>query len=284
MSFSYLTDKLSADLIILIQASSGLNRLHVILCVLAGLKKQSSPFCDRPSLSIRGNIELSQVSYMSPSGEFLLHDISMQISPGQFVAIIGSSGAGKSTILRLLLGLETPTSGCMTIDSIHSHSLDMKEVRSQFGVVLQNAALFPGTIFSNMAVHANISLEEAWQLASIVGLEEDINRMPMKMYTHISDIAGDSISGGQKQKILIARALASKPAILFLDEATSALDNESQSLIFKHLKTLNTALCVIAHRHSTIVGADVIYVIEKGKVFDKGTYPELLAKGHILAS
>ena len=235
-----------------------------------------------PHTKLDGDIKFDDVSLRDhDSGKMLLSQISIHIHRGQFVAIIGPSGAGKSTLLRLILGLDTPDSGAVLIDNRNVRNLNMNELRKEYGVVLQTATLLPGTIFSNIASHTVITLSEAWQLANQVGLADDINKMPMKMHTILSDNASESISGGQIQKILIARALATQPSVLILDEATSALDNASQALIYRHINTLNMTRVVIAHRYNTITTADVIYVLDQSRVVDSGSYDELVQRAVI---
>ncbi|MFZ2315264.1 MAG: ATP-binding cassette domain-containing protein [Gammaproteobacteria bacterium] len=220
------------------------------------------------------DIVLSNVS-LKKSDRRILDNITMRIQPGCFVGVMGPSGAGKSTLFRLILGLESDYAGCICVDGQDIKQQNMSLLRQKIGVVLQTTNVFPGTIFSNIAANKSITLNDAWQLAKEVGLFDDIQKMPMKMYTHISDNAGESLSGGQKQKLLIARALASRPTYLLLDEATSALDNKSQALIFNHLKSLNITLIVIAHRISTIVDADLIYVLNNGSIVNQAKYSEL---------
>jgi ABC-type bacteriocin/lantibiotic exporter with double-glycine peptidase domain len=270
-------DKLSLDAVNLINVSTGLNRLLPLLAI-----PPEQSFITRSEIPFQGRIQLTDVTLQKPDNRsYILQNISLNIYPGSFTALIGPSGAGKSSIFKLILGLETGTSGTISIDNSNIKNVDMHSLRKQFGVVLQSTAIFSGTIFSNISTNTKISLDEAWALAESVGLADEINTMPMKMFTYISDIAGDSISGGQKQKILLARALATKPKILFLDEATSALDNHSQARILKHLDTLNITRVVIAHRHSTIVNADQIYYLEHGRISDSGTYNELVSRGYI---
>lgn len=217
--------------------------------------------------AMKGGIKLSHVSLrQDDSDSYLLDDISLEIKPGQFFAIVGPSGAGKSTILKLILGFESPSSGVILLDDENINHLNLSDVRKQIGVVLQTTRILPGTIYSNICANADIPLDEAWRLAKLVGLDEQILAMPMKMQTYLSDNADESLSGGQKQKILIARALATQPKILLLDEATSALDNASQAIVYQNLKELNITRIVIAHRESTIIGADMIYTLDKGKL------------------
>jgi ABC-type bacteriocin/lantibiotic exporter with double-glycine peptidase domain len=179
----------------------------------------------------------------------------------------------------LLLGFDEATAGNILFDNQSISQFNAGELRKQIGVVLQTTNIFPGTLFSNLAAFSGITHERAWELARLVGLDDEINAMPMKMHTYVSDNAGESLSGGQKQKILIARALAAKPRILLLDEATSALDNHSQALIFANLRLLNITRVVIAHRYSTIKDADLIVRLENGRIIDQGSYSDLVSRG-----
>lgn len=216
---------------------------------------------------LEGDIEFQQINLTDQAtGKLILQNISLHIPAGKFVAIVGHSGAGKSSLFKLLLGFEQPDSGSILMDGKPLSSCNIRDIRKQLGVVMQDSNILPGTIFSNLSVQTNLTHDDAWHLTRLVGLDKDIEAMPMKMYTYVSDNAGESLSGGQKQKILIARALASNPRILLLDEATSALDNISQSLIFENLQELGITRIVIAHRYSTIAHADVIYKIEQGRI------------------
>jgi ABC-type bacteriocin/lantibiotic exporter with double-glycine peptidase domain len=269
--FSLLFNKLSMELVALSQFIPGLNRLDNLLSEKAEEHHRKASVID-----FKHQLNLSHLYFRShETGNYILEDVSLTIPAEKFIAVIGRSGAGKSTLFRLILGLESANSGSILIDNENMTNLNMKTVRKQFGVVLQTTNLFSGSIFSNIAINSHITIEEAWRLAALVGLDDDINNMPMKMFTYISDNTGESISGGQKQKILIARALATNPKILLLDEATSALDSQSQALIQRNLAQLNITCVVIAHRYSTIKDADMIYVMEKGKIIDSGRYQEL---------
>jgi len=278
--FSGIFEKLSAEIVSLIQFMPGLKRMEILFD-----ENQELSVNKIRNFKVNGDILFSNVYLRDKeSGGLILEDITLEIKAGSFVALIGSSGAGKSSLFKLLLDFESPSSGIIAIDKENIKNINMKDIRKQFGVVLQTTNILPGTIFSNIAANTSITLNTAWQLAKYVGLDEEIEKMPMKMYTHISDNAGESISGGQKQKILIARALATNPKLLLLDEATSALDNTSQSLIYQNLKSLNLTRFVIAHRHSTIIDADIIYVMQKGRIIEKGTYMELVHKNIISSS
>lgn len=273
--FSRLFEKISAGISSLIQVLPAFKRIQPLLAeTCESFQYQVDHF------KLKGKLSFSKVCFSDPdTKKLILDNISIDINQGQFIALIGPSGAGKSTLFKLLLGFESPNSGQITIDKEQLKNLNINEVRKQFGVVLQTTSILPGTIFSNIAANTHLTLDEAWELAHMVGLDNDIRNMPMKMYTYISDNSGESISGGQKQKILIARALATRPKLLLLDEATSALDNDSQQHIYQCLKMLNVTRLVIAHRYSTIVDADCIYVVDQGRILDQGTYGELAGRG-----
>jgi ATP-binding cassette subfamily C protein len=228
---------------------------------------------------IQGDIEIRHVyfSYYK-GGATILDNISVKIRHGEYVAIVGASGSGKSTLLRLLLGFENPTSGSIYCGGFDLKSVDIREIRKQMGVVLQDSQLIPGDILSNIAgSKKELSEDDIWELLKKVGMDEEIREMPMGLKTMVAEGAG-TLSGGQRQKLLIARAIAANPAILFFDEATSALDNRSQKIVAESLKNLNATRLVIAHRLSTIMGCDRILVLEKGNIVEEGTYEELMKK------
>jgi len=224
---------------------------------------------------LTGEIEINHVSFRyARDAPLVLDDASLHIRPGEFVAFVGPSGAGKSTILRLLLGFETPNSGSIYYDREDLAGLDQLAVRRQIGVVLQDSRITPGDIFSNIVGSAPLTHDDAWEAARLSGLDEDIKQMPMGMYTFLSE--GEStLSGGQKQRLLIARAIVKKPKILLFDEATSALDNVTQAKVAESLDNLKATRIVVAHRLSTIINADRIYVIHQGNIVQQGTYKEL---------
>ncbi len=226
---------------------------------------------------LSGNIEISHLFFQySKDSPMVLKDLSLMIPSGQYVAIVGKTGCGKSTLLRLLLGFETPTKGSILYDEKDTHGLDMHSVRKKIGTVMQDGKLFQGSIFENIIIaDPTLSMEDAWEAAKIAGIDEDIERMPMKMHTMISGMGG-GISGGQKQRLMIARAIAPKPKILFLDEATSALDNITQKHVSDSLDKLNCTRVVIAHRLSTIRHCDRILVLDQGRIIEDGTYDELM--------
>ena len=225
---------------------------------------------------LTGRIELSHVSFRYKDDlPQVLTDISINIKPGSFVAFVGPSGSGKSTLLRLLLGFDKPGAGSILYDGQELSKIDVRSVRQQMGVVLQNGQLTSGSIMSNITGSSLLTIDDAWEAAEMAGLSNDIREMPMQMFTMISEGAS-TISGGQKQRLLIARALVKKPRIILFDEATSALDNQTQTIVSKSLEGLLATRIVIAHRLSTIIKADMIYVIEKGRLVQSGTYDELM--------
>lgn len=225
---------------------------------------------------LAGEIEVKHVHFRYRQDQQpILNDISLHIYPGEFVALVGASGCGKSTLFRLLLGFENPESGAIALDGQDLKSLDIHAVRSQFGVVLQNAKVMTGDIFTNIAGSSNLTIDGAWEAAAMAGLDEDIRQMPMGMHTMVSE-GGSTLSGGQRQRMMIARAIAGKPKILLFDEATSALDNRTQAIVSESLESLKATRIVIAHRLSTIRNADRIFVFDQGRVAQAGTYEELL--------
>lgn len=226
-----------------------------------------------------GGIELSNISFQySPTGPKILDNLSLKIRPNQYVAIVGKTGCGKSTLMRILLGFEKPQSGAVYYDGKDLETLDVRSVRQNIGVVMQNGALFAGDIYSNIVVSAPwLTLEDAWEAARMAGIDEDIRRMPMNMHTVISEGSG-GISGGQKQRLMIARAIAPKPKIVMFDEATSALDNITQKQVSQSLDGLHSTRIVIAHRLSTIKQCDRIILLDHGRIAEDGTFDELVAQ------
>ncbi|MFQ7739939.1 MAG: ATP-binding cassette domain-containing protein, partial [Emergencia timonensis] len=220
----------------------------------------------------------SNISFQySPDGPKIIDNLSLKIRPNQYVAIVGKTGCGKSTLMRILLGFEKPQTGSVYFDGKDLDSLDVKSVRRNIGVVMQNSSLFAGDIYSNIVVSAPwLGLEDAWEAARMAGIAEDIQRMPMNMHTVISEGSG-GISGGQKQRLMIARAIAPKPKIIMFDEATSALDNITQKQVSESLSGLRSTRIVIAHRLSTIKQCDRIIYLEDGKIAEDGTFDQLVA-------
>ena len=233
---------------------------------------------------LSGSIELDNVSFRyNENMPLVIDDLSLKIRPGQYVAIVGATGCGKSTLLRLMLGFESPQKGAVYVDGKDIEVVDLKSLRRNIGVVMQNGKLFTGDIFSNITISAPwLTMDEAWHAAELSGIAEDIRRMPMGMHTMISEGSG-GISGGQRQRLMIARAIAPKPKVLMFDEATSALDNITQKMVSESLDSLKCTRIVIAHRLSTIKQCDRILVLDKGKIIEDGTYDELIQRGGFFA-
>ncbi|MFH8570104.1 NHLP bacteriocin export ABC transporter permease/ATPase subunit [Streptomyces sp. NPDC017993] len=231
---------------------------------------------------LSGGIEARKLSFRySDDGPLVLDDVSLQVQPGEFVAVVGPSGCGKSTLLRLLIGFDKPASGGVLYDGQDLSALDQAAVRRQCGVVLQNSQPLTGSILDCICGAEAFSQEEAWEAAEMAGLAEDIKRMPMGMHTMIS--GGGQISGGQRQRLMIAQALVRRPRILFFDEATSALDNETQRIVIESTRKLSASRLVIAHRLSTVMDADRVIVMSDGRVVEQGPPAALLADptGHL---
>jgi NHLM bacteriocin system ABC transporter ATP-binding protein len=234
--------------------------------------------------SITGSIEVSNLSFgYDEKGSLVINDLSMRIRAGEYVAIVGKTGCGKSTLMRLLLGFEKPMRGAIYYDGKDISEVDIRSLRRHIGVVLQSGSLFAGDLLMNITVASpNATLEDAWRAAEMAGIADDIRRMPMGMQTIVSE-GGGGISGGQKQRILIARAVCGKPKMLMLDEATSALDNVTQRHVSDALEHLNCTRIVIAHRLSTIRHANRIIMLDGGKIAESGTYDDLMAANGVFA-
>jgi ABC-type bacteriocin/lantibiotic exporter with double-glycine peptidase domain len=229
--------------------------------------------------SITGSVEMDHISFRYAEGlPLVIDDLSLKIKPGEYVAIVGKTGCGKSTLMRLLLGFEKPEKGSVRFDGKDINSLDLPSLRKKIGTVMQDAGLFQGDIFSNIVITApQLTLDDAWDAAEKAGIADDIRSLPMGMNTIIAEGQG-GISGGQRQRLMIARAIAPKPKLLMFDEATSALDNKTQKQVSEALDAMGCTRIVIAHRLSTIKHCDRILVIDEGHIIEDGTYDELIEK------
>ncbi len=230
-------------------------------------------------LSLSGSIELSNVYFRyNDSMPFVVDGMNLKIKAGEYIALVGTTGCGKSTLMRLLLGFENPDKGSIYYDGKDMSKLDKRSLRRRIGSVTQDGGLFQGSIYSNIVIsNPALTFDDAWEAAEIAGIADDIRNMPMKMHTMVTEGQG-GLSGGQKQRLMIARAVAPKPNILMFDEATSALDNKTQKQVSEALDRMKCTRIVIAHRLSTIKNCDRILMLDKGHIVEDGTYDELIAK------
>ena len=278
---------------LLTRAVIRLGQASTALCQAAPAYERARPILDtRPEVDaprmdpgeLGGKIEVRGVSFRyGEDGPLVLDDVSITCRPGELVALVGPSGSGKSTLVRLLLGFEAPRAGQVLYDGRDLAALDARAVRRQIGAVLQNGRLLSGDIVSNIVGASTLTLDDAWEAARLAGLDEEIRQLPMGMHTVLSE-GGGTLSGGQQQRLTIARAIVHRPRVLVFDEATSALDNWTQATVGRSLERLSATRLVIAHRLSTVVNADRIYVLERGRVVESGTYRELMEHDGLFAS
>ena len=281
-SYAYISSAFSALASVALSAASVKPIIGLIKPLLAATPEvaESKEILTRLS----GGIELSHVTFgYDPESKPLFDDFNLKIPARQYVAIVGKSGCGKSTLVRLLLGFEKPSRGAINYDGKDLQRLDLRSLRRHIGTVMQDGRLFSGSIFDNIVISApTLKLQDAWDAAEIAGIADDIRDMPMGMNTILQE-GGGTISGGQRQRLMIARAIAPKPKILIFDEATSALDNITQKKVSEALDGMKCTRIVIAHRLSTIRHCDRILVIDGGQIAEDGTYEELIAKNGIFA-
>lgn len=248
----------------------------------------ATPECDddKPSVeNVDGSIEVNNLSFRySEDTPWVIDNISLRIEKGEYVAIVGRSGCGKSTLMRLLLGFEQPDAGNIMYGEYDLSCVNLRSVRQNgISMVMQDAKLLKGDIFENITLaNPNATLEEAWEAAEIAGIADDIRAMPMGMSTLVSE-GGGGVSGGQRQRLIIARAVCSGRKIMILDEATSALDNITQQAVANSLDKLNCTRIAIAHRLSTVQNCDRILVLDEGRICEEGTYEELIEKNGVFA-
>jgi ABC-type bacteriocin/lantibiotic exporter with double-glycine peptidase domain len=234
--------------------------------------------------SLSGGIEINHVSFRyKETLPYVIDDLSLRIKEKEYLAIVGKTGCGKSTLMRLLLGFEMPQKGAIYYNGKDITKLDLRSLRRRIGSVTQDGSLFQGDIYSNIVLSApHLTQKDAWEAAETAGIADDIRNMPMGMQTLISEGQG-GVSGGQKQRLMIARAIAPKPKILIFDEATSALDNRTQKKVSEALDRLKCTRIVIAHRLSTIRNCDRIVVLDGGKIIEDGTFEELISLNGLFA-
>ncbi|MGH2558745.1 MAG: peptidase domain-containing ABC transporter, partial [Thermomicrobiales bacterium] len=245
----------------------------------AAPEQDPDPGTARVAPSLSGQIELDHVGFRyDPHGPLVLHDISVTIAPGQKIALVGPTGSGKSTLAKLMLGLYLPSEGEIRFDGAPLPDLDLRALRRQCGVVLQEPSLFSGSIRDNIAFNnPDLPLERVMEAATLARIHDEIARLPMGYETRLSE-GGAGFSGGQRQRIALARALAHGPALLVLDEATSHLDAATEALVDLNLNALACTRIVIAHRLSTIRNADLILVVDQGMIVERGTHDDLIAR------
>ena len=226
---------------------------------------------------LSGDILFDHVSFRYASDEpLILDDVTIRARPGEFVAIAGESGAGKSTLFRLALGLERPTAGAVYYDGRDLRHLNLKQLRRKIGAVPQSVGLHPQDLWDNLVSHhENANNEEVWRAARVAEIEDEIKNMPMGMMTMVGT-SGSVLSGGESQRITIARSVMGSPKIMLFDEATNWLDNENQAEVMRNLTTLTSTRVVIAHRLSTLEQADRIYVLRAGRVVQSGSFSDLM--------
>ena len=281
-AYAYISSAFSSLAAVALSAAALKPTLQLIRPLLLA-KPELSEGCETVT-QLSGAIELSHITFgYDPEAKPLFEDLNLRIPARQYVAIVGRSGCGKSTLMRLLLGFEKPARGAIYYDRKDLQKLDLHSVRRQIGTVMQDGKLFSGSIYENIVISApTLKLADAWEAAEVSGMAEDIRSMPMGMHTILTE-GGGSISGGQRQRLMIARAVAPKPRILMFDEATSALDNITQKKVSEALDAMRCTRIVIAHRLSTIRHCDRILVLDGGKIAEDGTYEELLAQNGLFA-
>ncbi len=264
------------------QAESSADRLFELLAVQPAIK-------DLPDAtvlpSVQGRVALQGVSFAYSSDRPILKEIDLTVEPGQVLALVGPSGGGKSSLVNLLNRFWDPQTGRILIDDIDITTVTLASLRRQIGVVPQDTVLFSGTIVENIAYgRSDVSLEQIQRAAKIANAHEFIEDFPLGYNSRVGE-RGVNLSGGQRQRIAIARAVLLDPKILILDEATSALDAESEALVQDALNKLmkGRTVFVIAHRLSTIRDADQIYVLDQGRVAERGTHSTLLKQGGLYA-
>jgi len=282
-SYGMISAAISGLVSIALQLASLRPSLEMLQPMLDAVPENSENCAEITSLS--GNIEMSNVCFhYEEAMPNVIDHFNLKVHPGEYVAIVGKTGCGKSTLIRLLLGFEKPQTGAIYYDGKDLNQIEKRSLRQKIGTVMQDDKLFTGDIYSNIVVCApTLNMDAAWEAAEIAGIADDIRAMPMGMHTLISDGSG-GISGGQRQRLTIARAIAPKPKILIFDEATSALDNITQKKISEALDHLDCTRIVIAHRLSTIRHCDRILVMDNGRITEEGTYDELIAMNGYFAS
>lgn len=286
MSFNVAFGQMTAAVMALATATGQFAQIGPMMEMVAPILEAEPEVAEgRPGVEgLSGAVEVSGVSFRyGEDAPYVLRDLSFSVRPGEYVAIVGKSGCGKSTILRLLLGFEEAERGSIFYGPHDVQRVDLRSLRSHIGTVMQDGKLFMGDIASNITISApSATLDDAWEAAELAGIADDIRKMPMGMQTLVTE-GGGGVSGGQRQRIMIARAICGNRRILMFDEATSALDNLTQRHVADSLESLNCTRIVVAHRLSTVRHCDRILVVDGGKVAEEGTYEELIERDGIFA-
>ncbi|PTY01037.1 hypothetical protein DB346_15655 [Verrucomicrobia bacterium LW23] len=275
------------------ESFNSFNRLMLRFAQAGPQLRRLAPFLEaRPEIGLSnphpgiltGDIEFNQVAFRyHPNSPLILDRVNFRVHPGEFVAFVGPSGSGKSTLFSLLLGFLRPETGAVYYDGQNLQTVDSSSVRQQIGSVLDSSNIFTGTIMSNIACALPVTPLEVWEALAVSGLDEQVRAMPMGLQTFVTE-GGAIISGGQRQRLLLARALVNKPRILMLDDATSAVDNAMQKHVMDRIAKIDATRLVIAHRLNTVRAADRIIVLDKGRIVQTGTYDELIAQDGLFAT
>ena len=232
--------------------------------------------------NIRGSIKAENIHFSyDDESRGCLCGVTLEIQAGEKIAIVGESGCGKSTLLKIIMGMETPNSGAVYYDEKDIRLLNLKSLRQKIGSVFQFSKLFPGTIYDNVVfgcLEENIPEEEVWKALDIACIGDYIRSLPLQLNTEISESNSSGFSGGQRQRLLIARAVIRKPKILILDEATSALDNVTQKQVLEQIEKMTCTVIMVAHRLTTVENCDKIIMLEKGVIAEEGTYQQLMER------
>ena len=286
MAFNAAFGQVSVAILELANIAGQIAQIRPMLEMAAPILEQVPEVAEgKPSIeSISGEIEVAGVSFRyNEDSPYILRDLSFKVRSGEYVAIVGKSGCGKSTIVRLLLGFEVPERGSVFYGAHDVRQVDLRSLRHHIGVVMQDGRLFMGDIASNITISTpGATLDDAWEAAELAGISDDIRKMPMGMQTLVTE-GGGGISGGQRQRLMIARAVCGKKNVLIFDEATSALDNVTQKHVSDSLASLNCTRIVVAHRLSTVRHCDRILVVDNGGIVEEGTYEELVGRDGVFA-